>query len=50
MAPILISSSAKRITTRILVNPELNGKKDLVFRVCCVYDMIFPSKQLPFQI
>ena len=50
MPPILVSSSAKRIIIRILVIPKLNGRKDLVLRGGCVFNMIFPSKQLPVQI
>ena len=48
MPSILVSSSAKRIATQMLVIAKLNGRKDLVVRGC-VYDIIFPSKQLPVQ-
>ena len=48
MPPILVSSSAKRIATQILVIPKLNGRKDFILRnfVC---DIIRPSKELPVQ-
>ena len=46
MPPILVSSSAKRIATQILVIAKLNGRKDFVLRgfVC---DIIRSSKELP---
>ena len=44
MLPIIVSSYAKRIATQILATAKLNGRKDLVLRLC-VSDMIFPSKQ-----
>ena len=48
MSPILVSSSAKRIGTQMLVIEKLNGRKDFVLRdfVC---DIIHPSKDLPVQ-
>ena len=46
--PILIPSSTKRITKQILVIAKLNGRKDLVLKGC-LYDMVFPSKQLSVQ-
>ena len=48
MPPILISYSAKRITTQILVIAKLNGRKDFILRVF-VCDIICPSKELPVQ-
>ena len=48
MPPILIPSCTKLIATQILVIAELNGRNDLVLSVC-VFDMIFPNKQLLFQ-
>ena len=48
MSPILVPSSTNRIATQILVIAKLNGRRNLVLRGC-VYDMIFPSKQLPVQ-
>ena len=47
MLPILVPSSPKGIATQILV-AKLNGRKDRVLRGC-VYDIIFPSKQLRVQ-
>ena len=47
MPLILVPSSAKRIARQMLVIAKL-GRKDLVVRGC-VYDMNFPSKQLPVQ-
>ena len=46
MPPILVPSSAKRITTQMLVTEKLNGRKDFVLRgfVC---DIIRPNKKLP---
>ena len=48
MAPILVSSSPKRISTQILVIAKLNGRKDFILRgfIC---DIICPSKELPVQ-
>ena len=48
MPPILVPSSAKRITTQILVNAKLNGRKDYILRVF-VCDTILPSKELLVQ-
>ena len=48
MPPILVSSSAKRIATQILVIAKLNGRKDFILRVF-VCDII-RSKELPIQI
>ena len=41
MPPILVSSSAKRITTQILVIAKSNERKTFVVRGS-VYDIIFP--------
>ena len=48
MSPILVPSSAKHITTQILVIAKLNGTKDFIFRgfVC---DIICPGKALSIQ-
>lgn len=46
---ILLPSAAKRIATRILVITKLNEIEDLVLR-SFVFDMILPSKHLPFEI
>ena len=48
MSPILVSSSAKRIGTQMLVIEKLNGRRDFILRdfVC---DIIHPNKELPFQ-
>ena len=48
MPPILVPSSAKRITRQILVIAKLNGRKDFILRgfVC---DIIRPSHALPVQ-
>ena len=48
MPPILVPSSAKRITTQMLVIQKLDPTKDFVLRgfVC---DIIRPSKELPVQ-
>ena len=43
MPPILVSSSAKRIATQILVIAKLNGRKDFIFRVF-VCDIIRPRR------
>ena len=48
MPPILVSSSAKRIATQILVIAKLNGKKYFVFRVF-ICDIIRSSKELSVQ-
>ena len=48
MPPILVPFSTKRISTQMLVTAKLTGRKYLILRGC-VYDMIFPSKQLPVQ-
>ena len=48
MPPILVSSSAKRIATQILVIAKLNGRKDFILKVF-VCDII-RSKELPIQI
>ena len=48
MPPILVPSSAKRITTQILVIAKLNGRKDFILRgFFC--DIIRPYKELPVQ-
>ena len=46
--PILVPSSAKRITTQILVIAKLNGRKDFILRNF-VGDIICPNKELPVQ-
>ena len=48
MLPILVSPSAKSITTQMLVIEKLNGRKDFALRgfVC---DVIHASKELPVQ-
>ena len=47
MPLILVPSSAKRISTRILVIAKLNGTKDFILGG---FFMIFrPSKELPVQ-
>ena len=46
--PILISSSAKRIATQLLVIVKLNGRKYFILRVF-VCDIILPSKESPVQ-
>ena len=48
MSPILVSSSAKRIGTQMLVIEKLNGKRDFILRdfVC---DIIHPRKEVPIQ-
>ena len=48
MSPILVQSSAKCITTQILVIAKLNGRKDFVLRgfIC---DIISPYKESPVQ-
>ena len=48
MPPILVTSSAKRIATQILVNAKLNGRKDFILKVF-VCDIIHPSKELHSQ-
>ena len=47
MPLILVSSSAKRIATEILVIAKLNGKKYILKGFVC--DIIRPSKGLPVQ-
>ena len=49
MPPILVTSSAKRIATQILVNAKLNGRKDFILKVF-VCDIIHPSKELLFKV
>ena len=46
--PILVSSSAKRIATQILVIAKLNEREDFILRGF-VYDIISPYKELPIQ-
>ena len=48
MPPILVPSSAERITTQILVIAKLNEREDFILRgfVC---DIIRPYKELPVQ-
>ena len=48
MPPILVTSSAKRIATQILVIAKLNGRKDFILRVF-ICDIIHRSKELPVQ-
>ena len=48
MPPILVPSSAKRITTKIVVVAKLNERKDFILRIF-VCDIIRPSKELPVQ-
>ena len=48
MPPILVSSSAKRVATQILVIGKLSGGKDFILRVF-VCDITRPSKDLPVQ-
>ena len=48
MPPILVPSSAKRISTRVLVIAKLSGRKDFILR-SFLYDIIRPSKELPAQ-
>ena len=48
MPPILVPSSAKRISTRILVIAKSSGRKDSILRGF-FYDIIRPSKELPVQ-
>ena len=45
MPPILVSSSAKRVATQILVTAKLNGKKGFIlsFFIC---DIIRPNNYL----
>ena len=43
MPPMLVPSTAKRITTQILVTKKLNGRKNLILRVF-VCDIIHPSE------
>ena len=48
MPPILVSFSARRIVTQILVIAKFNGRKDFILRdfVC---DIVCFSKELPVQ-
>ena len=48
MPPFLVPSSAKRITTKILVIAKLNERKDFILTVF-VCDVIRPSMELPVQ-
>ena len=48
MPPILVTSSAKRIATQILIIAKLNGRKDFILRVF-ICDIIHRSKELPVQ-
>ena len=48
MPPILIPSSAKRITVLMLVIAKLDGRKDFILRVF-VCDIKRPSKELSVQ-
>ena len=48
MPPILVRSSAKRITTQMLVIAKLNGRN--IFLRGFVCDIIRPYKKLPVQI
>ena len=48
MPPILVPSSAKRITTQILVIAKLNVRKNFTLRVF-VCDIVRHSKELPVQ-
>ena len=48
MPPILVPSSAKRITTQILVIAKLNGRKNFILRVF-VCNIVHRSKELPVQ-
>ena len=48
MPPVLLPSSAKRITTQILVIAKLNGRKDFILRVF-LFDITRHSKELPVQ-
>ena len=48
MLHILVPSSAKRISTRILVIAKLSGRKDFILRGL-FYDIISASKESPVQ-
>ena len=48
MPSILVPSSAKRISTRILVIGNLSGRKDFILRDL-FYDTVRSSKELPVQ-
>ena len=48
LPPIIVPSSAKCIATQILVIAKLNERKDFILRGF-IYDIICPSKELPFQ-
>ena len=47
MPSVLVPSSAKRISTRILVIAKLRGRKDFILRG--FFYIIRPSKELPVQ-
>ena len=47
MPPILVPSSAKRVSTRILVITKLSGRKDFILRG--FFYIIRPSKEWPVQ-
>ena len=49
MPPILVLSSAKRITTQIFAIAKLNDRKDVILRVF-VRNIIRPSKELPVKV
>ena len=46
MPPVLVTSSAERIATQMLVTEKLNGGKDFVL-IGFVCDIMRPSKKLP---
>ena len=48
MSPILVQSSAKCITTQILVIVKLNGRQDFVL-IGFICDIIRPYKESPVQ-
>ena len=48
MPPFLVPSSAKRITTQILVIAKLNGRKDFILRVF-VCDITSPRKEFTYS-
>ena len=48
MPPVLVPSSAKHISARILVIAKLSGRKDFILRVF-FNDIIRPSKELLVQ-
>ena len=47
MPPILVPSSAKRMSTQILVFKKLSGRKHFILRG--FFYIIRPSKELPVQ-